>query len=504
MIRNNYNRYILMLFTGVLFTGCSKFMEKDSQDLSYVKNASQLEEILNGEAYEKHVLPESNPLNYFSGEEYYFSWANLMDDDVAERVTDYSYGDGRTYNFGFYTWQRNPFVMRDFTPYEDNMWPRMYKLINAANIVIKQTELLNDDPARLKRIKGEAEFLRAGYYFQMVNFYAKAYNKATAAVDPGVPLKITEYVEDKFFTRSTVDSVYQQIVSDLASAENDLSDGRYVSYYHADINAVNLLQSRVYLYMQDYEKALQAADKVIARKPQLSNLAAHKPQTSFFSGGSPETIFTMGGNSLPYIMEPDNPETLAPSDELLSLYKAGDYRRDVFFTTDYLGKSRYAKVYWDYYNMKPEIFSDNFFLRNAEAYLNKAEALAMLGNEGEARKTIDILRKTRIAPAYFSATVATGSGLVNAVREERRRELCFEGHRWFDLKRYAVNEKYPFSRTIIHTYSECQSGGVPYVAATLKLLPNDPAYVIPIPQAAISFNQGSLIQNPERPDRTFQ
>jgi hypothetical protein len=488
----------------LLATGCSKFLDEKSQNLQYADNAQKLREVLMGDGYEPHFLTVPNSIGEQKKPQY-FSWLNTMDDDITEYVTGPWYTDTKNDVFGFYTWQANPFVKYTYDPYEDDMWPKMYANINAVNIIAAKADELSDNPAELKRIKGEALFLRAGYYFYLVNVYAKAYNKTTAATDPGVPLKITEYVQDGFFARSSVDSVYRQIVSDLAAAETCLTGVTQPTIYYADINAVNLLQSRVFLYMQEWEKAMQAADKVITRKGDLYNLAGYTPKSSFFSASSPEAIFTQGGNAVIFLMVENQKKTFKPADELMGLYKNTDLRRNAFFELDPLGKYRYTKMYRSTVNnVNPtEIFSDNFFLRAAEAYLNKAEAAAMLNQPGVANDALNLLGKARFLPADYTAVNLADAALINYIRDERRREMCFEGHRWFDLKRYAVNPKYPFTKTIVHTYSDALTAGAPFVKATLTLQPNDPAYLIPIPAPAMLFNQGALVQNPERPDRKF-
>ncbi len=85
---------------------------------------------------------------------------------------------------------------------------------------------------------------------------------------------------------------------------------------------------------------------------------------------------------------------------------------------------------------------DMFLLRLSEVYLNKAEALAALDRPGEARNILQEFRKTRFKPSELPPVNATGAALVNTIRDERRLELCLETHRWFDLRRYAVNSKY--------------------------------------------------------------
>src|SRR5690606_19656444 len=136
-------------------------------------------------------------------------------------------------------------------------------------------------------------------------------------------------------------------------------------------------------------------------------------------------------------------------------------------------------------------------------YLNKAEALAILNRTNEAHTALNEVRKYRFTAANLPVVTETGEALVNLIRDERRLELCFEGHRWFDLRRYAVNEKYPFSKSIIHR-------SVAYVGNRFEdngyyeLNPYDQdqaAWIVPIADDEIEFNLGSLtnLPRPERP-----
>jgi starch-binding outer membrane protein, SusD/RagB family len=493
---------LITLFAG---SGCKKFLTENSQDLQVANTAERLQEVLVGSGYMPHFT--TPPTTSYTGQTpMYWPWLNSMDDDITEFVSGPYYLDTRDESFGFYTWQKNPFVSKTYNVQNDDTWAKAYTNINAVTTIAEKANTLTDNPALLHTLRGEALFLRAEYYFYMVNVYAKAYDPKTAATDLGVPLKTTEFVEDHFFTRSTVDSVYKQILADLGEAETLLTNVTQPSIYHADVNAVNLLQSRVYLYMQDWQNAVTAADKVIARKPALYDLSGYQLHTSFYASSSPEAIFTQGGNAMIVAMYENGLKTYQPSPDLMNLYDPTDLRRVAFFEVDNSGKYRYTKMYRSTtYNVQPtEIFSDNYFMRNAEAYLNKAEAAAMLGQTADANTAINTLRQARFRPVDFTAVSLSGADLVNFIRDERRRELCFEGHRWFDLKRYAINPQYPFTKTIVHTYSDAATFGSPVVLkATLTLLPGDPDYLIPIPDEAIQFNQGVLVQNPERQDRTF-
>ena len=95
--------------------------------------------------------------------------------------------------------------------------------------------------------------------------------------------------------------------------------------------------------------------------------------------------------------------------------------------------------------------------------------------------------------------------MVDFIRQERRRELCFEGHRWFDLRRYAVSPKYPESKMIRHNiYGEGASASEQVLLGyyILDTYDKDNDWVLPIPDYAIEFNDGAL-ENNEREDRTF-
>lgn len=501
------NIRVVFICAGLLFmlSSCKKFLTEQSQGQAYADTWQKLDELMQGDVYMKHFTNLPSNSNLGSRDALYFPWLNVMDDDITEYVAGSAYFDSRDDVFGFYTWQADPFVDKSYTPFADPDWVAVYKAINAANIIIYQSGQLHDNPQQLQRIKGEALFERAYYYFYLVNVYASAYNKQTASTDMGVPLKITEYVEDQYFTRSTVDSVYKQIVSDLNDAEVNLQGVKASSLYRADVNAVNLLQSRVYLYMQSWDQAITAADKVISRKPQLSDLNNYKPQTSFFSSSNPEAILTQGGNAMVYLENDNSLKGLQASPSLIQLYDANDLRRNAYFETLSSGMVRYSKMYLSSVNniFPTEVFPDSYFMRNAEAYLNKAEAAAMLGKQADANDAINKLRQARFSPSSYSPVNYSDTKLVNFIRDERRRELCYEGHRWFDLKRYAVNKAYPYTTTIVHTYSDVSNSGIPFLKATLVLNPGDPDYLIPIPAAAIIFNQGSLKQNPVRQNRVF-
>ena len=187
-----------------------------------------------------------------------------------------------------------------------------------------------------ERVKGEAYFLRAAYYFLLANLYAQPYLPQTAASTPGVPIKLSEYVEDREFKRESLATVYAQVLADLEQAEACLQGKERVSVYHADLTATLLLRSRVYLYMQDWEAAAHEARRVLELQDDLLDLHSLTPGMDVVYRDSPETIFSMGGYLISVAfadwrgMFGNNMPAYFISDEMMELFQRGDLRTNLF------------------------------------------------------------------------------------------------------------------------------------------------------------------------------
>ena len=96
----------------------------------------------------------------------------------------------------------------------------------------------------------------------------------------------------------------------------------------------------------------------------------------------------------------------------------------------------------------------------------------------------------------------SGEELVSQIRNERRKELCFEGHRWFDLRRYTVAEPYPYTKKIYRKYCTYETT-IPYTLTAVYeyvLEENDAAYTLDIPKAVKEFDTTPMPGN-DRPER---
>lgn len=497
-----------------LFAGCNSFLKEYSQDLTYAKTITDLEEVLIGEGY----------LDRATG----FPWLHTMDDDLEESVINGNYTDYEH----FFKWSSYP-CMRNYEVYKDETWSTMYEHISATNVVLAKLDEIDELPEEADRLRGECRFLRGFYYYFLVNTYAKPYVESSADEDLGVPVKTTEYVEDIYFSRNTVAEVYEQILDDLETAADLLKDKERQTVFQADYYAVEALLSRVYLYLSRWEDALEAADEALkggyslldyndfaqeAATPGNSLGMKDITPVTVISPESSETIFTQGmgnfsGNK--HYMGIAGGSQLSmvnrykASEELMGMYEkeqeGGSDLRPIFFmyiqqrdplNKRYIQKQTTASL---------TTASSEFLLRLPEVLLNKAEALAMLDRDVEAMETLEELREKRITESDYKPLAArSGEELVELIRDERRRELCGEGHRWFDLRRYAVHTKYPFTKEIIHDdyYYDSSTQEVDYVGSyRLNTYGEEPAYVIPIPQHVIDFNKGQMLDNEARPER---
>ncbi len=494
-------------------SACGDFLEDYSQDTAYVRSYEDLDELLLGNGY----MPTGEPTHiaepegmYVNQAIWYYPYIHLMGDEVDYNINGSGEGGVLSNNepgnhfFGYYTWQQQVGINADGTEIrkEDDDWNRIYKHINICNMVLadidNQEARTDDDRMERQRVKGEAYFLRGAYYFTLANLYGKPYVQQTAATDLAVPIKLTEFIEDELFERNTVEEVYQQAINDLQQADELLGGTTRKSYYRANQTAARLLLSRLYLYKQDWDKAASYAQQVInAGDNRLQDLKAMADDQFFLNPKLPEIIFSMGTGGLRRSFAADA-QTFGITSDFYSLYNNDNDLRKTYFVkwnADY-NYPEYVKggLRTD---MARSALSANFLLRTAEAYLNLAEAAAYSGDEQKARQALTTLRSAR-----FSAdadVTETGSSLISLIRDERARELCLEGHRWFDLRRYAVCSVQPYTKTIRHNYTQMNYQlsyvtwsyeWVPIQSRFYELKTDDAAMTLPIPKEVIDFHIG--------------
>lgn len=392
----------------------------------------------------------------------------------------------------------------------EGIWDSAYYVISAVNNVLNAIEgneenlmssfVTEDD---LNNLKGEALALRAFAHFDVLRTYCRTDGKT--AQELGVPVITTPQLPTDMPARNTVAESFNQIITDLLDAEKLMAD----DYVRGDVadqkatftkNAVRALLSRVYLYNKEYQKAADYATKVIDCGDYKLWTAAEYPSVwgkDVASDGG-EVIFEVYGKQAndydaywegpSHMTNPLGYADCAATADIVNLFESGDVRGTtgvrgtddgkVLFCTDKDEASGGQMWTMKYYGKgegnvtsTPDV-SNTIVIRLSEMYLNRAEAIAngaqIAGTT--ALQDINTIRKNRGA----STLGAVG---VDLILNERRMELNFEGHYWFDLAR--------------------TGGSINYEDAVLKrTVPADSKFwALPIPKSQTDVD-ANLVQNP--------
>lgn len=318
----------------------------------------------------------------------------------------------------------------------EGVWDSGYNAINVCNNVLANLNLV--DAANKDRVEGEAKFLRGMIYFDLARVFGKAWNDGTPASNLAVPIILTPTTSISGIqkpSRNTVAEVYAQAIKDLTDAEAKLDTYKTSFANSPDASAV---LARIYLTQEKFELAEQEATKVIGSglyslvpvfKDEFQN---YEQATRVFN--SSEDVFAIqispqsGFNALNEIFASADfagrGETII-NQQHFDRYEPGDARADEFYND---GDNYTAK-----FNNK---FGNVIVMRLAEMYLIRSEARSQKTTPDFTGAKSD-LNVVRNRAGLANTTVASSKlALRDAVENERRVELPFEGFRLFDLKRY--------------------------------------------------------------------
>ena len=168
-----------------------------------------------------------------------------------------------------FTWKdANPDRITTTFQYQD-----LYNTIFYTNVIINEAGQKVPASDEKNQLIGEAYALRAMAYFDLINLFAKPYNASTASTDKGVPLALKIDLEQAYVPES-VAVIYNQILLDSKEAENLLNKDTQTTgiNYRFSKAALYALESRIYLYQKEWQKALDATEKALTYKSSLVNL----------------------------------------------------------------------------------------------------------------------------------------------------------------------------------------------------------------------------------------
>jgi len=418
----------------------------------------------------------------------YYGTFFVMTEVPSDNTESNNRADAFTGDFDRYSWVVTNGTISD-------RWSSSYSIISRCNILIEKSEAVSMDAALKARYQAEAKFLRALMYFNLVRFFGD------------VPIVLTEIKTEAdayTYNREPVTKVYAQIEKDLLEAATVLP----ISYTGADVGratkgAAQALLGSAYLTSKQFDKAVTKLNEVISANT-YRLLPVYDDVFRANNGNNAEIVFSVqytrtgnreGSNfSIEFaptgagsdIVTGGNPNAVNQGTlDLFNAFEPGDSRKNVSIQRFTGGDMPYyTRKFLDQPPTTNESDNDWPIIRYSDVLLMYAEALNETGNTTGALVALNQVRSRANLPAR---TNLTQDAFRLAVEQERRVELCFEGHRWFDLVR--TGRLVPVMTAYIAKYRT--SGG--YLVGNYQFSATKTLYPVPFRERSLNPN---LTQNP--------
>jgi hypothetical protein len=453
-----------MFLVAACLWGCTKsfLSPKPNTDIVIPDSLSDFEGLLNN-----NVMAQTAALPILSADEYYY--ASYASWEATYTATERN----------AYIWAQD--IYNGENPIDD--WNVPYEQIFYANVVLEgltKVPITANNNNQYNLIKGWAFFARGFALYNLVSEFAPLYDSNTAAQDLGVPIRLTADV-NVIEPRSSVKQTYTQIFADLAQANIYLP-------LHGPPSTLNVpskvalwaLYARIYLSISNYTQALVYADSCLLYDD-ASLIDFNTLDTTSIAPIStinPETLVFYTAPAQYQAILVGTPARSLIDTTLYQSYDSNDLRKHVYFFV------RNGNVYMKkgYLGSAGGFYSFTG-LATDEVYLIKAECQVRVNNDTTGSlQTLNTLLATRYATGTFVPyTAASVQQALSIIWTEREKELVWRGLRWSDIKRF---NKEGQNITLVRNVE----------GQTYTLPPNDPRYILPIPQYEI--DQSGITQNP--------
>lgn len=473
--------YSLLAIAALLFSSCESFTDLEPKGKNLLTTTDQLEMLLNKEyegcAYDMRQMA-GDMIHAYS--------------NVATTISQ----PVKTRNVIIWTYdEANMDKMAELTS-TDQDYTNFYGYIGTiANPILTKVDAATGTNSVKKQLKCEALTLRAWSFYMLVNKFAKAYNPATAATDPGIILMTEDKDIQTAQPKSTVEEVYQQILKDINEAI-DLDGLPEVAVNKMRFNkpAAYAVKTLTLLSMQKYDEAEEAAKQAIALNGTVNNY-----NTSYL--GSTQGYMTGGiypvinrdkkGTDEDYFLNGTlefynayTPETMANFEEGHA-YKEKMSNMNMIY--DYLmdaGQNMLGEIGFNMTYDQNSLWNDGG-LRSTQMYLAIAECETHKGNYDTAMEYLDKVRINRIDPAKYQplkGTVSTKEEAIKHVKQVTMNEDIYSVNIFIDKKRWNQLDdwKQDYSRTL--------------AGKTYTITPDSKMWIFPFPQSVIN-NNPQITQN---------
>jgi len=451
----------LLLAIGLPAGGCRKafLAQKPSSNLLVPNSLNVLQELLDN----TQVMNITPALGEVSADNYYLIYTTWVQLDTKE--------------YNAYIWAPDLYEGQGLV----TDWDIPYQQVFYANTVLQGLggfQPDSTDQAEWNMLKGWALFSRAFAFYNLTQLFAKSYDSATAATDPGIPIRLSPDINVKT-TRATIQGSYAQILSDLNLAEGLLPAAIPVSNLNRPSKlAAQALFARIYLSVGDYVDAGRYADSVLKAYPYLVDYNSPGIGGPIpFQNDMPEVLYQSNfqqpgnGNILEGLICPG----CIVDSNLIASYDLNDLRRPVYYFQEAADTFTLTGGY------SGTIFPFSG-LATDELYLIRAECNARASQTTNALNDLDSLLTHRWRTGTFTPyPIRSAAEALDTILVERRKELVFRGLRWPDIRR--LNQE-GWNITLTRNIN-----GQRYT-----LLPGSDLYTLPIPPDVIQFSH--IQQNP--------
>ncbi len=450
----------VLLFTFLLVS-CDDYLDVQPKGVQLLETVADYDQWLNSSDIQMSLPID---LNYLAD--------NLDDLNISDPPSS---TDER-----IYTWQAQ--FIEDEIDAKPRIWYNHYHLIYYFNTVLEGIDEATGGTEEQKAsLKAEALLGRAFEYLYLVNLYGKVYDANTADQDLAVPFVTSNDITDPTPERSTVQKIYDQIITDLTTAISDLPADNNENRFRGSVAAAYSVLARTYLYMRNYSEAAEYAQLAL-------------------DNGSDIVLdySTMSTSDIPNLMRRADAIyarlNTAPSFShfpgiaFLQSFDTVDLRLNFYYKNldDYSfttrGRTRYESTTKTYPNWGTSV---------AEMRLILAEVAARANNLGTACNELDLVRKCRFPEFIIDNTVTppdttfryekfestNQEEVLQKVLAERTFEFPYNGLRWFDMRRLDAEER----METVNRYD-----GSDNVIATLP--PGSNKYILQIPIQVLYFN----------------
>ncbi|MFY0254121.1 RagB/SusD family nutrient uptake outer membrane protein [Chitinophaga sp. 30R24] len=426
----------ICLIVGIVaMAGCKKYLEKLPDNRTVITTPQQVAQLLTT------AYPHAS----------YMLFCEAMSDNAEDKGNSGVGIDPQTFliNIQSYKYQDVQNITQD-SPIA--YWDSCYAAIAVANQALLYCN--GPDSANYKAQKGEALVCRAYAHFMLVTLFAKAYNPATAANDPGIPY-ITQVSKSVFntYNRGTVAEVYQHIEADLNAGLALIKDELYgtTPKFHFTLQATHAFATRFYLFKKDYQQVVNHATAVFGSSNPASLI---RDQVATYKLSYNQMLFqyTSSTNNANILLQEADSEY--PSNYPSYRYGLGSVINSALFLSTNVTRGQYAI---STYGASPQYFNfpklntrvlplfgmEEVLLNRAEAYVNlKNNTAAITDLNSWISKNVTSYSASRnnitadVASTFYG--LPQDQALIQAAIDFKRITYMQEGLRWFDILRLDI------------------------------------------------------------------